>query len=73
MGSQGRMQVRRPAESDTVSAVDESVPLNRFGTAGELDQSPRSSRVDGDMDAIAWLTRVLRCAVYGDRGDNPES
>jgi hypothetical protein len=74
MGSQWRAGVRRQtAESDTVLLTDDSL-LSR--TDDIADQSLWSSRVaaDGDTaatnanDAVEWLDRVLRCALYGQGG-----
>jgi hypothetical protein len=49
--------------------------------ADNTDESLRSSCVAADWetaasntnDAVEWLTRVLRCALYGQGGHDPEA
>jgi hypothetical protein len=49
--------------------------------ADNSEESLRSSRVAADRetaattpsDAVEWLTRVLRCALHGQGGHDPES
>ena len=74
MGSQWRAGVRRQtSESVTVLLTDDSL-LSEIDDIA--DESLWSSRIaaDGDTaatntnDAIEWLDRVLRCALYGQGG-----
>jgi hypothetical protein len=69
------------AESETVLVTDASPLPEIEGTADDTDESLRSSRVAADWDtaatstndAVEWLTRVLRCALHGQGGHDPES
>jgi hypothetical protein len=82
MGSQLRMGVQPlTAESETVVLTGDS-PLPEIEViADDTDESPWSSRVTADCDTAAtnsndadeWLTRVLRCAVYGQGAYDPDS
>jgi hypothetical protein len=82
MGSLWRAAVRPPtAESETVSLTDDS-PLPEIEyIADSTDESQWSTRVAADWgtaatntnDAVDWLTRVLRCALHGQGGHDPES
>jgi hypothetical protein len=82
MGSQSRAGVRPlTAESETVSLTDDSPLPEVEDIADNGEESLRSSRFAADCetaatstnDAVEWLTRVLRCALHGQGGHDPES
>jgi hypothetical protein len=69
------------AESETVLLTDDSPLPEVEDIADDTDESLWSSRVAADWetaasntnDAVEWLTRVLRCALHGQGGDDPEA
>jgi hypothetical protein len=82
MGSQWRAGVRPlTAESETVLLTDDSPLPEVEYIADNGEESLWSSRVAADCetaatntnDAVEWLTRVLRCALHGQSGHDPES
>jgi hypothetical protein len=82
MGSHWRAGVRPlTAESETVLLTDDSPLPEIEDIADNSEESLRSSRVAADCktaatntnDAVEWLTRVLRCALHGQGGHDPES
>jgi hypothetical protein len=81
MGSRRNQDVRRRVERDTVSLTKHAVSLEIEDIAGHAAESIRSSRAANGRDtaatntndAIEWLTRVLRCALYGQHGDTSEA
>jgi hypothetical protein len=82
MGSQWRAGVRPlTARSETVLLTDDSPLPEIDDIADNTDESLWSSRVVADWDtaamnsndAVEWLTRVLRCALDGQGGHDPES
>ena len=82
MGSQCRAGERPlPAESEAVLPTDDH-PLPEIGdVVDNTDERPCSSRVVANGngtatntdDAVAWLTRVMRCALHGQSGHDRES
>jgi hypothetical protein len=82
MGSQWRAGVRPlTAEVETVLLTVDSRLTEIENIADNTDESLWSGRdaADGDSaatnsnDAVEWLTRVLRCALYGQGGHDLES
>jgi hypothetical protein len=81
MGSEWRAGVRPlTAESETALLTDDSPLPEIEDIADNTVESLWSSRVAaGDTaatntnDAVEWLTRVLRCALHGQGGHDPES
>jgi hypothetical protein len=82
MGSQWRPGVRPlTSEVETVLLTDDSQLPEIENMADNTDESLWSGRVAADWDtaaastndAVEWLTRVLRCALYGQGGHDLES
>ena len=82
MGSQLRAGVPPlTAERETVLLTEDSPLPEIEDIVDSTDESLWSSRVAADRDseatntndAVEWLTRVLRCALYGQGGHDPES
>jgi hypothetical protein len=82
MGSQWGAGVRPlTSENETVLLTDDSLLPESEDIADNTDESLWSRRVAADWDtaatntndAVEWLTRVLRCALHGQGGHDPES
>jgi len=83
VGSQSRTGVRRlTAESGTTVLVRDDSRLPEIEDIADYrDESLWSSRGEADCDtaatntndAVEWLARVLRCALDGQGGHDPES
>jgi hypothetical protein len=82
MGSQWRAGVRPPSTKRETGLLTDDAPLPELeDIADNIEESLWSSRVAADRetaatttsDAVEWLSRVLRCALHGQGGHDPES
>ena len=70
-----------PAGGEAVLRTEDTSLPEVDDVVDDTDEARWSSRVVADRDgaatdtddAVAWLTRVMRCALHGQSGDDRES